>query len=137
MATEHTSRSPRDSRFILIPALTFIVGLLLGGVLVWVGADVVGDDQDEPAVTATAQPTESGAGADPGQAEPTDVTMTVPGECIEAAEQAQEVLTLARQAADAIGELDAQRLRTLVDEMEQLEPAIRTSAGQCQDEREG
>ena len=102
------------------------------------GTDLGDGDQDEPAdVAATAQPTETGAGAEPGGAEPTDVTMTVPGECIEAAEQAQEVLSLARQAADAIGELDAERLRSLVDEMEDLEPAIRSSAGACQDEREG
>lgn len=95
-------------------------------------------DPAEPAdVAASPEATTGEDGEQPGNTQPTDVTVTVPAECVQAAEQAQEVLSLAQQAAEAIGDLDAQRLRSLVDEMEQLEPAIRASSGECQDAREG
>ena len=75
----------------------------------------------------------------PGRIEPTptEVVMTVPGECLEAAEQAQQLLDVARQTTEAIGDLDAMRLRSLVDQMEELEPGIRQSAQGCQQVQPG
>jgi hypothetical protein len=138
VTTPDASGTPasRDNRFILIPALTFIVGLVLGGALVWVGSDRGDDDpQAGPGGAASPAATTPGNGGEPGATEPTDVTVTVPSECVDAAEQAQEVLDLAQQAAQAIGDFDAQRLRSLVEEMEELEPAIRSSASACQEAR--
>lgn len=135
MTTSDASTRParRDKLFLLIPALTFLVGLLLGGALAWVGSDM-GDEGGQAAPGGRPSPAASapGNGGDPAAAEPTDIRVTVPSECVDAAEQAQQVLDLAQQAASAIGDLDAQRLRSLVDEMETLEPSIRASASACQ-----
>lgn len=119
----------RDNRFFLVPALTFLIGLALGGVLVWVG-DVGGGTggEDDP----QAQPSQTTSAPNP-QATTPDVTVTVPGSCVEAAERSQQVLDLASQAARAIGDLDARELQEIVAQMQDLEPTVRDAATRCQE----
>lgn len=117
----------RDNRFFLVPALTFLIGLALGGVLVWVGDVGAGTGGED----SQAQPSQTTSAPDP-QATTPDVTVTVPGSCVEAAERSQEVLDLANQAARAIGDLDARELQEIVAQMQDLEPVVRDAATRCQ-----
>ncbi|MFP5346095.1 MAG: hypothetical protein ACLGIA_03580 [Actinomycetes bacterium] len=121
-----TSNGSRGGRFLLVPAATFLVGLVLGAALVWVGTDLRGG----PGTGGTAAPsgttTPGGTATSPG-----NVTATVPAQCLEAAQEAQQVLDLAREAASAVADLDAKRLQTLIEQMQKLEPRVRASADDC------
>lgn len=121
--------SGRDSRFWLVPALTFLFGLLLGGLVIGVGtigSDGVDGDQPQAAETAAPTPTEAPSGD-------STVTVTVPGSCIEAAELSERVLGLGQRAATALGGLDARSLQDVVAEMRDLEPQVREAATECRD----
>lgn len=116
----------RDLRFVLLPAVTFLLGLVLGGVLIGVsnlGADGDANDQNQAAPTPT---TSSATPSD-------DLTVTVPRPCLDVAERSEDVLDLVRRAAAAVGELDARELRAIVDEMQALEPEVRENAAACQE----
>lgn len=127
-------RRPRGSGlFWLVPALTFLVGLLVGGVVI--GLTGIGDDLTtggaEQGDAGTAQqpaPTDS-----PGAPGSGDRTVTVPGECIEAAERSEEALALTREAAQALGDLDPRRVQEIVDRLQDLDPEIRSLAAECRD----
>lgn len=135
---ESTDRPPSPRRrgsslFWMLPALTFLAGLLLGGVLVGVTAGGSGGipgfgGEDETATEAGGEADSEGSPQDPG-----DRTVTVPVECLEAAERSQEALGLTRQAAEAIGSFDARRLQEIVDELQGLEPEVNALARSCQD----
>lgn len=129
-----TLRRRSSSLFWILPALTFLAGLLLGGVLVGVtaggsgGIPGFGGDEDETSTEAGGDADSEGSPQDPG-----DRTVTVPVECLEAAERSQEALGLTRQAAEAIGSFDARRLQEIVDELQGLEPEVSALARSCQD----
>lgn len=126
MSTPSTSTaSRRDRRFLLVPAITFLLGLVLGGVLIGV-ADLGADGSDG---TQEAAPAPTTASATPSD----DVTVTVPRACLDVAERTEEVLDLVQRAAAAIGDLDARELGTIVDEMQTLEPEVRENAAACQE----
>lgn len=116
----------RGSRFLLVPAVTFLVGLVLGAVLVWVGTDLRGGEPQPGGTAAPTVPTPTGSRSS------SDVTVTVPADCLAAAQAAEDVLGLGRQAASAVADLDAKRLQDLIDEMEKLEPRVRQAADNCQ-----
>lgn len=133
MSSPASPAPPRDRggrSFLLLPAATFVVGLVLGGLVMWLGSsgrDGAGEGEPGPAATTAA------VGEPSPAASPADRTVTVPGACVAAAERAQEVLDLAREAASAIAELDARRMQVLVNEMEDLEPVLRQSSQECQE----
>lgn len=117
-------RRERDSRFWMVPAATFLVGLLLGGLLVGVsmlGSRPQTDRPDAAAPAPSPTPTEG------------DVTVTVPAACVEAGELSTELLDLAGQAAGAIGDLDARALQDVVGRMQELDPLVRQAAGRCRE----
>lgn len=112
----------------MVPAVAFLAGLLLGGVFVALGG--LGDDDDgrgtadiDTVVTDPPVPTTS-ASSDA-------VTVTVAGACLDAVEATEEVVTLGREAAAALTELDARELERIVDEMQQLEIDVRELADLC------
>ena len=120
--------------FWILPALTFLVGLLLGGVVVGVtglGGDAGADDS-----AAEESPTEDPGGS-AGPEPSGDATVTVPAECIETAELSQQAIALTREAAQAIGDLDARRLQEIVDDLQALEPEVNDLATRCRDAAEG
>jgi hypothetical protein len=123
------ARSPslHGRAFVLLPVLTFVAGMLLGGALVGVATDR-GDPggnggATSPSRTASPQPSVT-ASADPD-------AIVVPGACAEAARNASQAVSLLRDAVAAIGELDAARLADILDDLEQLDRRIREDAAAC------
>jgi hypothetical protein len=114
----------RTNAFWLVPTVTFLVGLILGGVLV--GVSNLGRDDDAPSAAAPV-PTPTPGGSSQ------DVTVVVPRSCVEAAERSEQVLALTREAAEALGELDARRLADVVDEMRTLQTVVGGAAASCRD----
>lgn len=119
------------SKFVLLPALTFLVGLMLGGALVWValpddGGGIAGQG---PSDAATAPSPE----LDPSPADPS-AAATIAQACVRAAEASIGVVDLVQDAATALSKLDAPRLQALVDEMEVLDEQIREDVRLCRQE---
>lgn len=110
--------------FAVIPALTLLVGLVLGGLIVGV-TDVGSAPGSKPTTISTPSP------ADPSASE--DVAVVVPQECLEAAETVQEATELIRDGASAIREFRPDELITLLDELEDLDAVAREQATACEE----
>lgn len=115
----------------LLPALTFLVGCLLGGVVVAAGA-FDGDD-DEPLRAAPGASQQPGDGEDGPQPTPTsgDVVVRVPESCLQAADMATSAIGQIDRVVEAVRDLDARRLQEIVDQVQKLEPEVRRLADQC------
>ena len=116
------------ARWWLIPAVTFVIGLLLGGVVVGAlrsgSAEVAGDAS--PSATATGpQPTSTGTGL------PATATVVVPAECLDVARDSQTLVELTEQAASAARDLDAGRLSDVVRQIDEAQTTLRTHAEAC------
>jgi hypothetical protein len=127
-----SSAPPRRRRwFLLVPAATFLVGLLLGALLVWV-VQPTGPQSDDQ----TAEPTPEGT-LEPSPEPRTTPSPSVSEACLRAAGHATELVTLVRQAANALGDLDTLRLQEIVDDMERLDGEIRAAVDQCRQRAAG
>lgn len=117
-----TPAAPGGSRFWLIPAVTFLVGLLLGAVVV--GATHVGDPAgtDGALAAPSSSPTATGR---------PDLTVVVPASCLEALDRAERAVDSVRAATEAIKNLDAAALRTVVDQLQQLRSRVTEQADLC------
>jgi hypothetical protein len=117
----------------LLPALAFVVGLVLGGVVV--GAIASGSDGAEEAggSTATAggapRPT---APASPGSSGDTTATIRVPAECAALAGDARNAAALLQQAAKAARDLDANALADVARRMQDERDRLTAQADACQ-----
>jgi hypothetical protein len=113
--------------FWVVPAATFLVGLLLGGVVV--GVSRSGDDAaggSGPTPVPTAEPTAA------GDVTPRpDATVTVPGACLEVADGTQELLSLVRDAVEAARDLDAARLSSIVRQLQEAQSGLQQQAADC------
>lgn len=112
----------------LIPALTFLVGLLLGALVV--GASGLGDDDGQ---TAAPDPTatEPVAPSTTGTQDRPDATVTVPGACLAAADGTQGLLTLVQDAATAAQELDAAELSSIVRQLQESQADLESLTNDC------
>lgn len=108
---------------ILLPALAFLVGLVLGGVLIGVSRDDSGGSVAGGAATALPSPTSS-----PGAA---DVTVTVPGPCVQAADRADEAYALVEKGVRAARNLDARGLADLVAQVQRDRPQVQQLIAEC------
>lgn len=119
--------SPRANAFWLVPAATFLVGLLLGGVVVGVSGsgDDTGAGPKAPS-SPTASPTTSGD-ASPRPA----ATVTVPGACLEVADSTQQLLSLVQDAVAAARDLDASRLSSIVRQLQEAQSGLQQQAEAC------
>lgn len=124
-ASGTTNRSTPGVWFVLAPAIALVVGLLLGGLLVWAG-------QDDPSkVTApdpdpTSSPTPSATAGE-------DTAVVVPSECLEAADTVEEATEVFRDLAGALRDFRADELRQLLTRLETLEAQARSQADACRD----
>ncbi|MDQ4039049.1 MAG: hypothetical protein M3313_12055 [Actinomycetota bacterium] len=109
----------------LLPAATFLIGLLIG-FAVW-GAGGNGDDAGGEAGAAPTATLSPNADDDDGGT----ATVTVPQSCLDAIEESEQSLDLLEEAVQAIGELDAGRLEEIVDELQGVSERIRELGDEC------
>jgi len=112
----------------LLPVLTFLVGCVLGGVVVGAGT-LDGDDEQvaAPSVTSSQAP---GQGGEPSPT-PSDLVVTIPESCLQAAEAAAEASQQFDDVVAAVRDLDARRLQVIVDRVQQAQPEAQRLAEQC------
>ena len=131
----------------LLPVVTFALGVLLGGVGAGVGVegdieDAVGPAQGEPGATTTPAPVPRPTPApspspspsprpSPTVGAPADVTIAVPGACLEVAGRADQLAELVRDAAEAAGRLDAAQLSDIVRQLEESQVGLDALSGEC------
>ena len=108
--------------FWVIPALTFVVGLLLGGGLAYAtyGGDAA-DVTNSPA-RETRAPTPEASG---------DLEVTVPAECLQAITESEATFDTVREGIEALRGLDAEALRRIVDDLQTAQPRIERLANAC------
>ena len=109
-----------------IPVITFVVGLLLGGLVI--GALRSGDSGTTP--LASASPTASATGTG-GTAAPTTATVVVPAECLQVSDDAAVLNDLAKRAVTAARDLNAGELSAVVREIDTAQTALRKHADAC------
>ena len=112
-----------------IPVITFVVGLLLGGLVI--GALRSGDSGStapDASTTPTGSATVPGSG---GTAAPTTATVVVPAECLKVSEDASALNDLVRRAVTAARDLDASALSAVVREIDTAQAALRQHAEAC------
>ncbi len=131
-----TSPTPTRGQPWWIPAATFVVGLLLGGSVI--AATMSGDGTDTAASAASPSPSTSlsPSSVGPGSPSPTgagDVTVTVPDQCLQLAQDSQQVLDLVNQAAAAARDLDAAKLADLVRQMQSRQDELSSQTSACRD----
>ncbi len=109
----------------LLPATTFVLGLLIGGLFVGLGTFDDGSANG------------SGQGGDGASGQPTQTAATsgtaviVPAACSEAATAVNEALGLLRTGAGAVRDFQPKVLVTVLDDLETLDPKLRKLADQC------
>ncbi len=112
----------------LLPALTFLVGLVLGGIVI--GAVRSGDSS----TTATPTPSATSTTPDPGASTttaPAVATVVVPAECLQVADDSRGLVDLTQQAAAAVRDLDAAKLSDLVRQIDTAQTTLRQHADAC------
>ena len=117
-----TSTHPRWMTTAL-PALTFLLGAVIGGVFIGVGLG--SDDSSSEGTASSTAPSPSESTADPGTA------VILPAACSEAADKVSEALALIREGAAAIGNFEPKELTRVLNELEDLDPQLRDLANQC------
>lgn len=128
---KHSEDSAAARAWWLLPALAFVVGIVLGGVVVGVGA-FGGSDDAEPSASVTSEPEEPADEEEPATS-PSDVLVRVPAQCLEAADGAEQVARQVDDVVEAVRALDARRLQELLDEFQQLQPDIQALADRCRE----
>lgn len=117
-----------------IPAATFVVGLVLGGGVIAAtqsggDAQAGGDTSSSPSASdSPSSPTDS-----PSPSGPADAVLTVPGECLQIAEDSQEVLDLVNDAVAAARDLDASALSDVVREIQAGQESLNEQTTLCRD----
>lgn len=122
-------RTGNPSRWLVaaVPAAAFVIGLVLGGLVVGVG---LSDDEPSAASETTPSPTAT---------EPTstsDVTVVVPNACLEAARTIDEALMLIRGGANSVRDFEPDALVQLLDELEDLDNRATALSQQCSEQGE-
>ncbi len=108
-----------------MPALALIVGLLLGGAVVAVTGPRASQTSD---TSASGQATSSSPTTG---TTPSDLVLTVPGECLRLTDDSQRLLDLVAQAATAARDLDAAALSALVSQLQAAQQQLQTQTDAC------
>jgi hypothetical protein len=108
-----------------LPAGTFLVGLVLGGVVVGAGGGGSAEPTPSPG-TSLPRPA--------GTPRPTvAATVTVPTSCLEAVGEARRTLGTLGEELDGLSGLDLERLGRLSDAAAEAESAVRDVTRTCRD----
>lgn len=120
----HDDRGGRWQRWsVLLPALTFLAGLLLGAAVI----AATGSD-DEPERVAAAGTSPAAPGPTPTA---TPLTVTVPGQCVEAAERAEVAYQILESGVAAARELNPQGVADAVARAQQERAQVEALIQQC------
>ena len=109
----------------LLPVATFAIGLLIGFAVWNTGGGSGGTNQAGPTTSAPATTAQTSASAG------ATVTVSVPQSCLDAVTESQQSLDLLNQATQAIADLDAARLQTIVDQLQTAAQRIQTLGDDC------
>ncbi|CAN5332972.1 hypothetical protein BH24ACT12_BH24ACT12_08480 [soil metagenome] len=120
--SEPELRSTSPWMFRLLAAGTFLVGLVLGGLVTWVGTD-----SDQGAEGSGDNPVPTDSATTPSS----DPTQTAAQSCLEAAEAVEEAVSLIRGGAAAIRDFQPTELVEILNQLEDLDPRVRTLAERC------
>lgn len=118
---ELQSTSPWVSR--LVAAGTFVLGLLLGVLVTWIGSDSGSLELDGDA----GAPTPAETSATPGD----DATPSAAQACLEAADAVEEAVALIRGGAAATRDFQPAELVEVLNQLEDLDPRLRDLADRC------
>lgn len=121
-AADHDDREGGGWWSLLLPTLTFVVGLALGGGLVY--ATSGGDAATTPEAAPAAPPS-------PSVAEGGDTTVTLPAECEQASQRLTEAYGLLREAVGQVRDFDAGRLVETIDELQTVDEQTRPLVEAC------
>ena len=133
-----TAPEPRGSRWSwLLPVGTFLAGCALGGVVVGVGA--VGGD-DEPPAPAAAPAADAGTGDEAdgttgdesAGGSDSGLYVRVPDSCVQTADDAATLVEQVDRVVAAVADLEPERLRQTVDDVQQIRDGVQDVAEQCQ-----
>jgi len=105
----------------LLPAATFVVGLILGGLLI--GLSSTGDSADDP---ADPEPSQTSA-------TPTDeaTAVVVPASCAEASREAETAVELMRDGAAAVRDVETERLAQVLNDLEDTQARLEKLSAEC------
>jgi len=106
-----------------LPAITFLVGVALGGVFVGVGLDGDGLGGDSQSTGTTTDPTGSGTTS--------DTSIVIPAACSQAADTVTEAVDLIRDGAASVRDFQPKQLIEVLDALEVLDPKLQRLAQQC------
>jgi hypothetical protein len=124
MTTDQTpSTSKRPWLLAALPAITFILGAVIGGIIVGVGAGSSDSGSD-----ASETPTSTSSPAAPS---PSDTTVVVPAACREAADAVTQAADLLRQGAAAVRDFQPKVLNQVLDDLQALDPELQSLAKEC------
>ncbi|MEO9152354.1 MAG: hypothetical protein ABI243_08125 [Lapillicoccus sp.] len=127
--TSSTGSSPREPRRWgwLVPGVTFLIGLVLGGVVIFAqqsGRDSAATEgKSTPSATATTT-APSGAGT-------ADAVVRVPAACLRVADDSKALVDIASKAVGAARDLDAAALADAVRQLDTAQKAVTSSADAC------
>ena len=109
---------------VLLPALTFLVGLALGAAVVGV-ASTSDDGVEGPTAQESQEPSPSPSPTS------SDLVVTIPAPCVEAAEKAELAFDVLQDAASAVRDLDARRLAEVVDLAQTEQEVVDRLVSEC------
>jgi hypothetical protein len=139
LSSSRTSPEAHGSRWSwLLPGGTFLAGCALGAVVMGV-ADAGGDAGPSTSAGSAAAPAgagssaEAGGAGDDGLADSGDSSedVRVPGPCVQTADEATRLVEQVDRVVAGIADLEPERLRQSVDDVQQIRDEVRDVADQC------
>ena len=100
--------------------MTFVLGLLIGGLVIAAGSDSGSEPEANPTVTAS-----------PSSSASADTAVVVPQECVQAAKTVQEATSRIRDGVADIRDFRAQKIVDLLNELEDLSQQANEEAKTC------
>ena len=111
---------------LLIPAATFLVGLLIGGLVIGVGRSGSSSSSDEEAGSSSSPSPAASSPPAPG-----DTVVTVPAECQQAADKVREATSLLRSTVSDVQNFKPDKIVETLNRLEDIDAEIRPLLDGC------
>ena len=116
-------------RWWLLPAVTFLVGVVLGALVLWVSTSSSGT----PSSSSTSNPSQTSPAATVTTTVTAAATVSVPRQCLQVADDSKVVTDIVAQMVTAARDLNASKLSTLVRDLQSAQSTLQQHAGTCRD----